>query len=353
MEEESILREDGLLSIAASFQTENSAALPEDTLLNSEDEIPSAQIQRSTYKPKERQDEQPPKPPRSPNKRRRDTPRGSYEDPPKKRPRRFQQENAENVKEKIRKSEESISKLKAHSDKGTCPKTLRYNARANISPDEEFKQDIALIRKNAQQKYLGALIKFHYRRVERNKIKLNRIQQLEQRKSNDENLAKNKAHPTVREPRANVNKHEERIENIQKRMDELKQMMLNIHKEQNKVPESYPNASLLSTNHSKRERVPKHVIHTKKRNERRKKLKRDIDQKTLESKKRYIKNLSDSELTRDQINLLSRGLKFIPTPVTSVSHIRQQLLNDSKRSLDECDYSICFMVRTKSHTPST
>ena len=128
------------------MRTEDSAACPEDTLLNSEDEFPSAQLQRSTDKPKERQDEQPPKPPRSPNKRRRDTPRSSYEDPPKKRPRRFQQENAENVKEKIRKSEESISKLKAHSDKGTCPKTLRYNARANISPDEEFKQDIALIR---------------------------------------------------------------------------------------------------------------------------------------------------------------------------------------------------------------
>ena len=207
---------------------------------------------------------------------------------------------------------------------------MRYNARANISPDEEFKQDIALIRKNAQQKYLGALIKFHYRRVERNKIKLHRIQQLEQRKGNDENLAKNKAHSTVREPRTNVNKHGEKIENIQKRMDELKQMMLNIQKEQNKVPEAYPNASLLSTNHSIRERVPKRVIHTKKRNERRKKLRRDIDQKTLESQKRYIKNLSDSELTRDQINLLSRGLKFIPTPVTNESHIRQQLLNDFK-----------------------
>ena len=97
---------------------------------------------------------------------------------------------------------------------------MRYNARANISPDEEFKQDIALIRKNAQQKCLSALIKFHYRRVERNKIKLHRIQQ---RKSNDENLAKNKAQSTVREPRTTVNKHEERIENIQKRMDELKQ----------------------------------------------------------------------------------------------------------------------------------
>ena len=145
MEEETILKEDGLLSKATSLSTEDSGAYPDETLLNSDDEYPSTQVKWSTEKPKARQEELP-KPPRSPIKRRRD------EDPPKKRSRRFQQENAENIKEKIRKSEESISKLQAHSDKGTCPKTLRYNARANISPDEEFKQDIALIRKNAQQK---------------------------------------------------------------------------------------------------------------------------------------------------------------------------------------------------------
>ena len=56
----------------------------------------------------------------------------------------------------------------------------------------------------------------------------------------------------------------------------------------------------------------------------------DIDQKTLESQKRYIKNLSDSELTRDQFNILSRGLKVIPMPVTNGSHIRLQLSNDFK-----------------------
>ena len=54
-------------------------------------------------------------------------------------------------------------------------------------------------------------------------------------------------------------------------MDGLKQMILNIQKEQNKEPESYPNVSFMYTNHSKRERAQKRVIHPKKRNERRKK----------------------------------------------------------------------------------
>ena len=86
MEEETILREDVVLSKAALPSTEDSAAYPDDTTLNSEDEFPRAQIERSTTKrANERQEEQPPKPPRSPIKRCRDTLRGGYEDRPKKR----------------------------------------------------------------------------------------------------------------------------------------------------------------------------------------------------------------------------------------------------------------------------
>ena len=46
--------------------------------------------------------------------------------------------------------------------------------------------------------------------------------------------------------------------------------------------------------------------------------------------KRYIKNLSNLELTQAQMNLISRGLQFIPTPLTNERHIRTQLLNDFK-----------------------
>ena len=46
---------------------------------------------------------------------------------------------------------------------------LRYNARTNIAPDEELKRDISWIRNDAERKVLGALVKFHDRRVERSK----------------------------------------------------------------------------------------------------------------------------------------------------------------------------------------
>ena len=55
-------------------------------------------------------------------------------------------------------------------------------------------------------------------------------------------------------------------------------------------------------------------------------MQHDILKKTMESKKAHIKNLSDYDLTRDEINLLSRGLNYIPTPVTNESHIRKELL---------------------------
>ena len=41
----------------------------------------------------------------------------------------------------------------------------------NITPEEDFKKDINSIRKKAEQALVGALVKFHYRRVDRLKNK--------------------------------------------------------------------------------------------------------------------------------------------------------------------------------------
>ena len=49
---------------------------------------------------------------------------------------------------------------------------------------------------------------------------------------------------------------------------------------------------------------------------------------TIELRKQHIKNLSDTQLTAEQINLLSRSLKFIPTPVMKENQIRRQLISD-------------------------
>ena len=78
------------------------------------------------------------------------------------------------LKRKIKQSETSIVKLQAHTEKFTYPRDLRYVAKANITPDEEFKTEILSIKRGTERKFIGALTKFHYRRVERNKDKLRR-----------------------------------------------------------------------------------------------------------------------------------------------------------------------------------
>ena len=47
-------------------------------------------------------------------------------------------DSAKTLESEINKSKESIDKLKAHAEKKTCPKSLCYNVRANITPYDDF-----------------------------------------------------------------------------------------------------------------------------------------------------------------------------------------------------------------------
>jgi len=64
------------------------------------------------------------------------------------------------------------------------------------------------------------------------------------------------------------------------------------------------------------------------RKKKRKKNHKDTTAKKTESE--IQKNLSNFELTTDQVNLLSRGLKFVPTLITNETALRKQLLTDFK-----------------------
>ena len=62
-------------------------------------------------------------------------------------------------------------------------KTLRYNVRANIAPDEDFEKEIGSIRKNSEQALVGALVRYHHRRTERLTVKLRKLEQYKSRRS--------------------------------------------------------------------------------------------------------------------------------------------------------------------------
>ena len=79
------------------------------------------------------------------------------------------------LKRKIEPSETLIIKIQARTERGTCARDLHFVAKANITPDEEFKTEIKSIKREVVRKFISALTKFHYRRVERNSGKWRRV----------------------------------------------------------------------------------------------------------------------------------------------------------------------------------
>ena len=99
----------------------------------------------------------------------------------------------------------------------------------------------------------------------------------------------------------------------------------------NKQSESYSclvSDSLEVKGKGKANRRDNKAAKNRKRKERRKieDKKRFCD--AIKSRKQYIKNLSNEQLTDEQITLVSCGFKFIPTLVAKENLIRRQLLAD-------------------------
>ena len=140
-----------------------------------------------------------------------------------KKPRRAMEVMSLNTK--IEQSETAIKKLRAHIKDGTCPKTLRYNVRANITPDEQFKKEIGSIRKTAEKEFIRSLAKFHHRRIEHLQSKRTKVEQELSRKKTETNAFQTRKSMTPAAPRD---------ENIHMSTDVLK-LASNIQREDRQV----------------------------------------------------------------------------------------------------------------------
>ena len=78
------------------------------------------------------------------------------------------------AEEKLNHAEKAIKAIKRHSERGTCPESLKYTARARIRADTEFKTGIKRIRKTAKQEFVKALTRFHYRETDRFRSEIKR-----------------------------------------------------------------------------------------------------------------------------------------------------------------------------------
>ena len=319
LENDTILSEEGTLvpgSSASGINNSDGRTIAEYTLSYSSNEIESGQrqlIRRSSpaFKRRSGANDRPSKPRKIPR----------YDG------------NLASLENKIRKSDVSIAKIKAHAEKQTCPKSLRYNVRANITPDEEFKKDIAQIRKNAEQNLILALTRFHERQTERNRDKFKKAEQKKNefrgKKTNKAELIKNRSIATKETKRSKTDENVVSLtEALTERIRKMDEMMKSLEKSFNKTSESY--ACVHSDCYSKEQgvKVQKRKIRSKKHNDRRKIMRFNILRKITNSNKKHIKNLSNYTLITAQINLLSRGLKFIPTPSIAENRIKQQLLQD-------------------------
>ena len=104
--------------------------------------------------------------------------------------------------------------------------------------------------------------------------------------------------------------------------------LLDVKESLNKEVKQYTCLLTELHNGNKGQRVNNKNIANRKRKERKNLKRTERANETLEANKKHIKNLSNKELTNDQINLVSKGLKFIPTPVTNLNLVRRQLLQD-------------------------
>ena len=226
------------------------------------------------------------------------------------------------VKAKIAKTELSIEKLEKHITCGTCPKSLQYSAKPNVAADILFEKELRDIKLKAEQSLIIALTRFHKRKlqIQEKKLKANVA------------FAARKQKPVTRNPLKethsanNIVHNDVNIADLQKQISDLKEIVCT-HVLKNKKEECYNSLFSDFTNNSHNS-TNLYISKNKRRKKRRNSLKNRRQTKERETNEKFLHNLSSHQLTDSQVSLLSRGLKFIPTPAINETRIKQQLLRD-------------------------
>ena len=101
--------------------------------------------------------------------------------------------------------------------------------------------------------------------------------------------------------------------------------MSDLKKASNKDVSTYPGVLTDSFNGKERTLNTRKYLNNKHKH-RKKLAKKSITKRDEEIKNTYIRNLCN--LTTDQINVLSKGLRFIPSPHTNTDSVKKQILRD-------------------------
>ena len=228
------------------------------------------------------------------------------------------------VEAKIAKTELSIEKLEKHITCGTCPKSLQYSAKPNVAADILFERELRDIKLKAEQSLISALTRFHKRKLQIQEKKLKANAAFAARKEKEKLVTRNRLIET--HSAKNIVHNGVNIADLQKQISDLKEIVCT-HVLKNKKEECYNSLFSDSTNDSHKN-TNLHISKNKRRKKRRNSLKNRRQTKERETNEKFLHNLSSHQLTDSQVSLLSRSLKFIPTPATNEARIKQQLLRD-------------------------
>ena len=149
-------------------------------------------------------------------------------------PRKRKHEDATSALQfKKQKTENSILKLERHLEQKTCPYSLQYKAKANVTPDETFRQEISAIKSHAEEQFVSALVRYHQRRLISHNKKLEKA-----------NTAKTRSQNNVRERsrsplRSIVNTDVSRLDKLEHQLSELKDLICTRFQSDNKHVEKY------------------------------------------------------------------------------------------------------------------
>ena len=197
-------------------------------------------------------------------------------------------------------------------------------------------------------------MKFHYRRVDRLENKYRKLEQVQSRRSYQKtNQSFRKA------PARNRNTSEDKNENelaevLKAKIREVDTLLEQMRaRANNKKSESYPvvlSYPLEIREEGKRNRTDNKAVKSRKRIERRKVKEKKGFLNNIKSRNQHIKNLSNSQLTDEQITLLSFKIH---------SHSRDKRKPGASYSMtsvnlpEECPLNTYFTVKIKNLIPST
>lgn len=173
---------------------------------------------------------------------------------------------------------------------------------------------------------MEALIKFHYQRIVSLRLALQKQERIKNSTPNTNSTVTRKS--AFARSASSETETAETLQKAEKTIEEL-QRIVELFNSNKKKKRDY--TCLLNDSHNTN-RGSGHTkssgVRTKTRKIRRKNNRIDRFDAQTEASKKHIKNLSNVELTIDQINLLAKGLKFIPTPKQKEIQIRRHLLKD-------------------------